>query len=317
MAPSIHQVVYLIVRCSLALGSSYVQEDAGLTEVPLGIPSTVTEVDLEENYISSLDGRLDHITNLEILELDKNEFTTFPTMDQFGETLLTLELDENYISSVDTTKLIPLVKLEYFDFEENRMTIFPDLTPVGPTLELLWIGWNSFSSIDPKLISPFVRLKELGIDGNQLKTFTDLSALGNTLEILWLNSNHITIITASSIELLRTLKYLNLRYNPISTIDSETMSVFNGIEDVNIDKTMLSSLGPADIDKYTDLDIDQTQVDLCSCNHVWLKKAETLGSLDLDYDDVRCSPSNKWWSGMTYEELHGGCAKDACSESEY
>ena len=297
-----------------------------LTEVPGDIPSAETEVDLTYNAISSLDGRLDHLTNLERLWLSYNKFTTFPNLAMVGDTLSYLVLKGNSISSLDG-HLGYLNKLRLLALHQNNFTTFPNLTPVGDTLDYLGIGWNYLSQIDPAQLVPLIKLTTLYLSGNKFKTFPDLSPVGSTLKLLNLNSNEFTSIPATYLSPLVKLKTLSIKKNLLSalpdvsgvsstlisldmssnnivTVGLAEMQVLNGIAIVNLQSINVTSLPHICYDKPTKVELQGTSLlDLCSCNNTWLKKAEGECALTLAVTDITCPDATKPWTQITHEEL--------------
>ena len=313
-----------IINCSY-VNSSHVPD---LTEVPDNIPSGETWVSLAYNAISSLDGRLDHITNLQVLMLQHNKFVMFPNITLLGDTLRNLDLSHNDIAGVRPAALSPLIMLTHLQLNENNIAIFPNLTLVGDTLLDLGLGGNGISEIDPALITPFIQLKILRISPNNFATFPYLTPVGDTLERLYLHDNDIVeinpLLLTPLVKLNRlylhntklnqmpdvsalSLNVLDLRDNQIHNVGLKEMQALSGIQDVDLRNNGFLSLPPVCFDKPTKVNVQGSDLQLCACNNIWLKKEVEKGNLTLDVTDVTCTNATKPWTQMTHEELVSVC----------
>ena len=145
-----------------------------LNDVPTGIPSVETSLNLAENKITVLHKyAFVNLTQLEILDLKMNKMETIVAGAFSG-----------------------LVKLRKLDLSSNNLTIFPDNSTLSdlPLLKYLFIGGNEFKNIDttqlgvlrnlinvrltwmnPKQIAPFPhlpKLNKINFRGNSLVTFS-------------------------------------------------------------------------------------------------------------------------------------------------
>ena len=254
----------------------------GLIEVPSNISSSETSVKLNNNAISSLDGRLDHITNLQRLYLISNNFVAFPILSEVGGTLERLELGKNAISEIDPALLIPLVKLTILNLYLNKLPIFPDLSSVATTLQKLSVSRNEITTIPATRLDPLVKLAYLSIYSNLLSALPDMTGPSASLTDL------------------------NAQDNPYKTVGSKEMQALNGIK-VNLGKTGFIALPPVCYDKPTQLDLTGSALDLCMCDNIWLKQEEEKGYLSLYMTDITCPNATKPWTQITYVELQSMC----------
>ena len=156
----------------------YYNTSNALTEVPSNIPSDAWLVDLSTNQISSLDGKLDHIADLQHLYLGLNRITSCPNLLQIGQTLKGLVLTYNGMSKEEVEKCLGyLTRIEHLRLEGTfRTSGIPDFSAVGTTLKKLEIGMNNIEVIGGQL-DKLDELELLWLQGNDLKTFPDLAHL--------------------------------------------------------------------------------------------------------------------------------------------
>ena len=273
----------MLLNIAVDIACAYTNTSSGLTEVPSDIPSSDTSVNLGNNAISNLDGRLDHMTDLKKLLVKGNNFVTFPNLVMICGTLKVLDVGRNDISEIDPALLIPCVMLTELYIAENKLATFPDLSPVGNTLQRLSLSRNDIASAPATHIDPLTKLKYLTIYRNLLSELPDFTG------------------PASS------LTKLKLYDNPIQIVGLKEMQVLNGIIDVDLRNTLFISLPPVCYDKPTGLDLEGSSLDLCVCDSVWLKKEEEKGNLNLVVTDVTCPDATKPWTQMTHEELESVC----------
>ena len=313
--------------CATYRNSSH---DPPLTQVPDNIKPDETTVVLENNALTSLGGRLDHLTNLKGLFLLDNKFATFPNLSMVGDTLQILAMGRNYIADISLESLIPLTKLAVLVLYNNKFTTFPDLSPLGNTILRLEMSFNALSEMSSKVLTSLIKLRDLSLYANHFAIFPDLSPVGNTLQKLNIGNNKMKLIPAGRLDSLvklvelklqgnhlttlpdvsassHTLVLYTLARNPIERVGPKEMRALNGISNVVLHNTKLISLPPVCYDKPTHLTLTDSTLDLCACNNVWLKKAEEGGNLTLMVTDVVCPDATKPWTQLTSDELTNVC----------
>ena len=255
-----------------------------LTEVPTNIPAAETVVTLTNNAIASLDGQLDHMTNLQQLNIKINKLATMPKLSaSAGSTLTVLLLTRNEISEVCLVDLMPLSSLVTLQLHHNKLKVFPDLSPLGDTLDFLGMESNGMTTVPAERLKPLVKLTTLKLSSNSLTALPDVSALSGSLTTFQVNNNLLERVGANE------------------------MQALNGITAVGLKNSLISSLPNVCFDTPTKLDLRGSALDLCECSNAWLKQAEEDCSLTLVITDGMCSGTATAWSAMTYAQLNTVC----------
>ena len=189
-------VVFVLVSIAGYVHGIYEKSAEGLTEVPTNIPSDEQLVDLSYNDIKSVDGELDHITDLQVLRLGRNSLTSCPNLRKIGQTLQTLALPYNDISKKELEGCLDyLTQIRALKLDGTfKQTGVPDFSSVGTTLTELVIGVNVIKIIDGQL-DHLDHLSRLHIHGNRFKTFPNISSVGDTLTYLTLSFNSLSTVT--------------------------------------------------------------------------------------------------------------------------
>jgi len=144
--------------------------ESDLTDLPQSlilVSSNVTEFALEKNSISIIPGPvLGSFTSLVELYLRENQLTSLPEELGNCESLDSLYLEDNLLTSLPKS-LSNLSNLKGLCLHRNQFTECPESIFGATSLEELYLDENSISVI-PDGIGNLVNLKELGIQKNKL-----------------------------------------------------------------------------------------------------------------------------------------------------
>ena len=156
------------------------------------IPQIINnELDLSDQYISSLDGieNIPDLENLRKLDLRNNLITTFPAHIKGLENLEALFLSNNNITTFPI-KIEGLEKLELLHLKNNQITTIPSIIEKLPSLRQVWLDHNHIRTI-PDNIEGMPNLRMLSLKGNLIKTLpNNIEGMPN-LRVLSLNKNPI------------------------------------------------------------------------------------------------------------------------------
>ncbi|XP_073515645.1 malignant fibrous histiocytoma-amplified sequence 1 homolog [Phyllobates terribilis] len=151
-----------------------------LKVIPLDIlfDTKIQSLNLDRNKLKSVCG-IDHLQQLKILILSKNELTDFPTEIQSLTHLEKLELNQNKIKTIPTGIFSNLTDLKHLKLNNNRLSKLPVDLSCCSKLQYLNVSHNLFTDF-PECILEINCLKEVYMGNNKLqklpaKLFLDLS----------------------------------------------------------------------------------------------------------------------------------------------
>ncbi len=226
---------------------------AGLADV--SDCAAVTVADLEsftaslefagEDIASLKSGDFAGLSNLDVLELSRNTFTTLPANVFSGLTSLTsLKVSNGELSSIDARAFSGLTALEVLKLDTNDLdslpgTVFSGLT----TLITLELNGNDLASLPGTVFNGLSALHTLHLQSNDLETlpaglFSGLSALST----LTLADNDLTAIPAQVFSGLSALEILNLSDNDLNSLDAGVFSGLSNLRSLSLRNNQLSAL---------------------------------------------------------------------------
>ena len=183
--------------CSFANAAEANYTNQGLDKVPMGIPTSTTNLLLSKNNIAEVAAEdFSGFYQLKTLYLDFNKLQVFPNFSYISSSLEILFLNNNEIEVISESHLDNLVKLKKVLLSYNHLTNIPDV--LGPSLTLA----------------------NLDLTGNRLKDTPCLTKLGRNLVNVNFNENQIENIQATCFRALGpgTIKEITFRDNNIATI---------------------------------------------------------------------------------------------------
>ncbi|GMR47266.1 hypothetical protein PMAYCL1PPCAC_17461, partial [Pristionchus mayeri] len=207
------------------------------------VPSTIEELDLTTNGISSLKGgALGKMRSLRILKLPRNHITSIDKEDFIGLTELTnLDLSRN-----------PLTLLKALLFNET------------PSLTTLNFARCNISEMEDGVFFGATALRELNLSHNQLKSLHEGWLFGlSSLERLDLSSNLITSIGNQVWIHVPALKTLNLAKNRFRSLPSGAFHPLRRLESLNLASNFLDAFhktAMAGLDELASLDVSSNHL---------------------------------------------------------
>ena len=166
----------------------------GAVPAEIGQLTSLRELYLIGNRLTSLPAEIGQLTLLEQLGLGGNQLTTVPA--EIGQltALRELSLGGNRLTSVpaEIGQLTSLVKLNLYG---NQLTRLP--AEIGQLISLaeLWLYSNQLTRL-PAEIGQLTSLRELNLGGNQLTTVPAEIGQLAALQVLYLGDNQLTSVPA-------------------------------------------------------------------------------------------------------------------------
>eukprot|EP00058_Branchiostoma_floridae_P003938 XP_002589426.1 hypothetical protein BRAFLDRAFT_77871 [Branchiostoma floridae] len=193
-------------------------QNMGLSSVPRDLPTYITHLHLENNFITTL---------------SPSDFSRYSI-------LYYLFLTSNQISVINSRAFYNLNRLKWLKIDYNQLTSLREDMFVGlVNLERLWLANNNIHSIEAGAFNATPQLRKLTLPYNSISSiaagaFVNLSRL----ELLVLYFNQITSLRVGMFAGLYNLPSLSLQYNNINSIDAGT---FNTLQLRNLSILYLSN----------------------------------------------------------------------------
>ncbi|XP_077355215.1 leucine-rich repeat neuronal protein 3 [Festucalex cinctus] len=189
---------------------------------PLDYLANITEIDLSQNNISSMnDVHLGILPQLMSLHMEENRIQELP--DQCLVEVANLQelyLNHNLISSISKMAFQGLSKLLRLHLNSNKLkVIHREWFEPMPNLEILMIGENPILSIDEMNFKPLSSLRSLVLTRMNLSQLPDNALAGlDNLESISFYDNTFPEVPHSALRNAKNLKFLDLNKNPIARI---------------------------------------------------------------------------------------------------
>ncbi|XP_069824381.1 malignant fibrous histiocytoma-amplified sequence 1-like [Dendropsophus ebraccatus] len=153
------------------------------------VDTTILTLNLDRNKLKSVSG-INHLRDLKILILSKNELTDFPMEIQSLICLEKLELNQNKIQTIPTGIFPNLKDLKHLKLNNNRLSKLPMDLGSCSKLQYLNLAHNLFTDF-PQCILEIKSLKEVYLENNKLQKLPAELFLDLTLKKFKVSYNHL------------------------------------------------------------------------------------------------------------------------------
>lgn len=196
-------------------------------------------LDLSDLKLTSLPKGLIKLTQLSILNADKNALTDLPS--EFGNmtTLTMLNLAYNKIEALPAS-IGKLTRLQFLNVSENQLTEIPDPVWQLPNLNHLIASHNRLNAISEKTKLP--KLTNLQLQYNRLDHVPPFLKHSPDLDELNLSFNYLTDLS-DDMGTLAKLKTLYLNNNRLSQLP-KTLKDLKNLDSLNISRNELTDVSP-------------------------------------------------------------------------
>ncbi|NJO17283.1 MAG: hypothetical protein HC877_16530 [Thioploca sp.] len=209
-------------------------------------------LDLNQTQLTGNIPSLSNLTNLQLLWLSDNQFTSGPIPEWICQlsSLISLNLSNNQRTGSIPNCIMDLIHLEKIYLDDNQLIdSIPDLSALThlqelsfynnqltgsipnlstlTNLQMLYLHSNHLTGSIPNL-SSLTQLQELNLDGNQLTGLIP-NEIGNLTQLqhFSLHSNQFTGLIPTSLVNLTNLNYLELSFNRLTTQDPVLLTFLN------------------------------------------------------------------------------------------
>ena len=245
-------------------GSTAYCDRRRLTDIPQGLPTTLTHLRLKYNKISSLNTtRLEQFSLLTHLYLENNTLTNFYVTSSQLPNLRYLYLDAN--SNLHTVNVNSFT-LRLLSLKNTAINDIPERLPTS--LHHLHLSNNNIPSLNMTRLEGLNSLTELLLDNTSLTSFHLKSDQLRSLWHLDLSSNtrlRTIIIDSSSIG------FLSLKKTAISCVSNNNLQATN-LEYLLMDNSAITILDITHLIKISSLWLWGTSLDKIHFNHTTLQQ---------------------------------------------
>lgn len=178
------------------------------------LPTSLIELDLTANRLSTLDSRIAHLSNLKKLSLRQNLFNDAGIEPLFSwqaiSDLEELVLRDNQLRKIPDVSIFK--RLIVFDVSFNEISSLQGLSEVSNSLKELYVSKNQVMKIEE--IDHLHELQILELGSNSLRVMENLQNL-TILQELWLGRNRIRTVDLCG---LKCIKKLSLQSNRLTSM---------------------------------------------------------------------------------------------------
>ena len=193
-------------------------EMTGAVPAEIGQLTSLVQLNLSDNQLTSVPAEIGRLTSLEVLGLDGNRLTSVPAEIGQLNSLKTLYLKDNELTSVPA-EIGQLTSLERLSLSDNELTSVPAEIGQLTLLQVLHLYNNQLTSV-PAEIGQLTSLTRLSLGGNQLTSVPAEIGQLTLLQWLFLNGTRLTSLPAEFGQ-LTSLEQLNLRGNLLTSVPAE------------------------------------------------------------------------------------------------
>ncbi|KAF5195892.1 phosphatase 1 regulatory subunit [Thalictrum thalictroides] len=271
-------------------------------------PSSLIEIDLTANRLSTLDSRIGLLSQLKKLSLRQNLFDDAGIEPISGWTQLSgiqeLVIRDNKLMKIPDVSIFK--SLLVFDVSFNEISSLNGLAKVSSTLKELYVSKNDVTKIDE--LDHLHNLVILELGSNRLRIMENMQTLTN-LQELWLGRNRIRTVNLCGLKCIRKM-----------SLQSNRLTSMTGFQDcVALEELYLSHNGISKMEGLSTL-VNLRVLDVSSNKLTAVEGIENLTSLEdlwlndnqiesLDGFDLVVSGSKDKLTTIYLE--HNPCAKSS------
>lgn len=205
--------------------------------------SNPLQLNLSHNQISNCHAA-NIIINMEILDLNHNNFNRIPKCLENIALLRRLFINFNIIESLEHNDFVYLTSLEQLTLHHNAITYVHKKAFFGlQNLQILDLSSNLITHLHVAQFSSMPKLRILNLNSNNIKYLPKDVFTNTLLEMIDLSSNAFSIVPSISLsEVGFTLRHFSINNNNIDHIDSTTFPDIPFLQYLNLKSNKLTIL---------------------------------------------------------------------------
>ncbi|XP_022091637.1 uncharacterized protein LOC110979841, partial [Acanthaster planci] len=182
-----------------------------------GDGTTITDLYLHNNMISSLPGDTFDGATITTLSLYNNLITAYPAKALSSQNLISIQLNDNQIGTIPDNAFEGQSSVETLNLQNNRLTDIPTgiLAPLT-SLKYLYLSQNNINGVAENIFDGLANLQIVDISNNEITHWPQMPHLPD-LRQLDISDNQIATIGQYAFNMLdvRVFTSLNLANNPL------------------------------------------------------------------------------------------------------
>ena len=276
------------------------EENLGYLDLGYNIITSVESINfpslkylnLERNFLKSVDGSFGKLRNLNVLNLHKNLIdsvtnATFAGMDN----LISVDVSYNLLRSLGAGVFFDTF-LNEFNASGNLLKELEESTFVSlPILETLDLSHNNIVIVKNGAFKDIPRLKTLKLDHNRLSNYNGefFANMGNDTDLhtLDLSHNDLNYLYDGSFDYLPNLKSLDFSHNKFGFFPTDSVRGLGQLEALDLSHNMIKAVTEAQFANFPllrSLDLSHNEVDMVSEDA--FQNSTQLQEVDLSHNAI-------------------------------
>lgn len=249
-----------------------------LRRIPENIPTTVTNLDLQGNNVSSLTDVFQNLTQVQTINLSFNNIKAFQPIDfkynlyleqlnlagnrltsikersfQYTPRLKGINLANNSITSLNGAIFYGLFNLEDLQLKANQISnVSSDALLFVDTMISLDLSYNFIRELPNNVFVNLLVLQEINLGNNLLSTFDGYSACGQNNALRLLDISHNSIQELSNLT-FPNLTTLDISWNNLSNLREEYFENLSNLTTLVLDGNPISTINTTAFEKLKSL----------------------------------------------------------------
>ncbi|MDM8544702.1 leucine-rich repeat domain-containing protein [Desulfococcaceae bacterium HSG9] len=258
----------------------------GLPE-SLGQLTQLQSLNLSKNQLTGLPESLGQLTQLQLLNLSENQLTELPeSLGQLTQLQL-LNLSENQLTELPES-LGQLTQLQSLNLSGNKLTALPESLGQLTQLQSLYLSGNQLTAL-PESLGQLTQLQSLYLSGNQLTELPELLGQLTQLQSLYLSGNQLTELPELLGQLTQ-LQSLHLFGNQLTELP-ELLGQLTQLQSLNLRNNHLMAL-PESLGQLTQLQTLNLSRNLLTELPESLGQLTQLQLLNININQLRSLPGS-------------------------
>ena len=206
-----------------------------LTSLPrFGMLDRIKKIQLNGNrlsdYISNHSDIFNGSSATTLLNINKNEVTTFPNISALRLTLQIFTAIRNRITYIPKDTFDGFVSLVELQLSENPLRSIPELSTAAANLHRLDLNWIGLTYFDLEVAKTLTSISTLFLKGIQLTSMMNFTVLNETLSYLVLGASDVELVEGAFLPTMQALREVNFEDGRVHCIQQVYFVYFSDFQ---------------------------------------------------------------------------------------